>query len=249
MAYEFDTNSSLSPLLDIARRHYKELRPVQLFGFNRTIGTTFESIFNNGGGTYPFLSSASQLTIVSDSASDTTDLYIEGLDSDYIPISETVTLDGTTPVTTVKSFFRINRAQMLDATNVGNVSIKVSTDTLGYLEAGSGVHQAIVYTVPADSQLFIVNVSFASGTVNPNKYLTGKANLGFSSGLNQTFWQSTWAVGFLQFDVKMPFIVPEKTDFTFEVKSSSGENEIDCYMGAFLESDGWVVDQINRVWL
>ena len=248
MSYEFDTNSSLDPILDIARRKYRELRPIQLFGFNRVIGTTFESIFNNGGGAYPFLSSASALTIVSDSASDTTDLYIEGLDSDYLPISETVTLDGTTSVTTSQSFYRVNKARMVSTTNVGNVSIKVSTDTLGYLEAGAGVHQAVVYSVPANSQLFILNVSFASGTVNPNKYLTGKASMTLENGLTQNFWQSTWAVGFLQFDVKMPFIIPAKTDFEFQVKSSSGENEIDCYVGGFLETDGWVVDQINRVW-
>lgn len=43
MPYSFDTNSSLSPLIDIARGHYEELRPVPLFGFNRLIGATFET--------------------------------------------------------------------------------------------------------------------------------------------------------------------------------------------------------------
>lgn len=85
MAYEFDTNSSIDPILDIARRKYRELRPIQVFGFNRVIGTDFESIFNNGGGTYPFLSSASALTIVSDSASDTTSqLFIVNVVVDQI---------------------------------------------------------------------------------------------------------------------------------------------------------------------
>jgi hypothetical protein len=247
MAYEFDTNNTISPLIDIARGYYREMRPINLFGFNRVIGTEFESIFNDGGGAYPFLASASVLSCVSSSAIDTTGLYIEGLDANYNPISETVTLSGTTPVSTTQQFFRINKARMATTTNVGNVSVKVSTDTLAYIEAGAGSHQAIVYTVPADSKLFVASVSFASGTVNPNKYITGIART-VKSGLVQRFWQSTWSVGFLQFDIKVPFVIPEKTDFEFQVKSSSGENEIDCYLAGFLETDGWLVDQINRVW-
>lgn len=248
MSYEFDTNNTISPLIDIARGYYREMRPINLFGFNRIIGTTFESIFNNGGGAYPFLASASVLSCVSSSASDTTGLYIEGLDANYNPISETLTLSGTTPVSTSQAFYRINRCRMATTTNVGNISVTVSTDTLAYIEAGTGVHQAVVYSVPANSKLYITAVSFASGTVNPNKYLTGIARMVLPNGLVQRFWQSTWAVGFLQFTIPMPFIIPEKTDFEFQVKSSSGENEIDCYLAAFLETDGWLVDQINRVW-
>ena len=109
------------------------------------------------------------------------------------------------------------------------------------------MHQAIVYTVPANSKLFITSVSFASGTVNTNKYITGIAKM-VNGTLTQKFWESTWSVGFLQFDIKMPFVIPERTDFEFQVKSSSGENEVDCYLAGFLETDGWLVDEINRVW-
>jgi len=247
MSYEFDTNETISPMLDIARGYYKELRPIQLFGFNRTVETSFESLFNNGGGVYPFLSSASALTCVSSSASDTTGLYIEGLDADYKPISETITLTGTSAVTTSQAFLRVNRARMATVTNVGNISVTVSTDTVAYIEAGMGAHQAIVYTVPANSKLFITSVSFTSGTVNTNKYITGIAKM-VNGTLTQKFWESTWSVGFLQFDIKMPFVIPERTDFEFQVKSSSGENEVDCYLASFLETDGWLVDEINRVW-
>lgn len=248
MPYSFDSNSSLSPLLDIARGHYQEFRAVNLFGFNRLVGTIFETIFNDGGGLYPFPSAAGVITAVSDQA-DTLGVYIEGLDADYRPISETITLTGTTPVNGVKSFLRVNKARITSNLNAGNITMTIGGDTVAYIEAGIGTHQAMVFTTPADSRLFVPGISFASGTVNPNKYLTGRARMQTTSaGPVLHFWQSTWAVGFLQFDVKLPFVIPPKTDFSIEVKSSSGDNEVDCFLNAFLESDGSIVDQINRNW-
>lgn len=247
MPYQFDTNSNLSPLIDIARGHYEELRPINLFGFNRSVETGFETIFNDGGGLYPFPDSAGVISLVSDQA-DTLSVYIEGLDANWYPISETVTLTGTTPVTTNKQFYRVNGARITSSLNVGNITLSIDGDTVAYIEAGIGTHNAIVYSVPANSKLFISGVSFASGTVNPNKYMTGRARVETDSGPVLHFWQSTWAVGFLQFAIPVPFVVPAKTNFSLEVKSSSGENEIDCFVNGFLESDGWIVDAINRAW-
>lgn len=247
MPYQFDTNNTIDPLIDIARGHYQEFHPVQLFGFNRLVGTDFETIFNDGGGLYSFPAAAGTISLVS-SAADTMGVYIEGLDTNYAPISETVTLTGTTPAVSTKSFLRVNKARIAAGSNTGNITLTIGAATVAYIEAGVGMHQAIVYTTPADSKLFITGVSFASGTVNPNKYLTGRAMMQTQGGPHLHFWQSTWAVGFLQFDVKLPFVIPPKTDFSLEVKSSSGENEIDCFVNAFLESDGWIVDALTRAW-
>lgn len=248
MAYQFDTNSAIDPYIDIARGYYQEFKAVQLFGFNRAVGTDFETIFNDGGGVYTFPSAAGTISAVSSSASDTMGVYVEGLDANYVPISETITLTGTSAVTSTKSFLRINKAQIASGSNVGNITLTIGSDTVAYIEAGVGTHQAIAFTTPASSKLFISAVSFASGTVNPNKYLTGRAMMQSDGGAHLHFWQSTWAVGFLQFDMRIPFVIPEKTDFTLEVKSSSGENEIDCFVNSFIESDGWIVDAMARAW-
>ena len=237
MPYIFDEHqSSQNTYFDIARGHYSNVEAVNLFGFNETIGTTYETIANDGGGIEPVPSSAVQMDLVS-TAADTMAVYIKGLDADYNVLEEIITLTGTTPVTTTSSFLRINSAQIMSGTNAGNISFSNGGTEYAYIGAGIGVTQSLSYTVPANSKLYINSVSFTSGTVNPNKYLIGRAHLTTATGANLNFWQSTWAVGVLQFDVPVPFVVPEKCDFQLQAKSSSSENEISAYVNAHLVVD------------
>lgn len=246
--YSFDNNEETQFRLDVSRGYHDKLRPIHIFGFNRLVATTFETVFNDGGGMYVFPANATTASCVS-SSTDTKTLVIEGLDVNYYPISETVTLTGTTPVVTSQSFWRINNAYLTNGLNVGNITITVDSKTVAYIEAGSGIHSAAVYTVPADCSMYINSVSFSSGTVNNNKYLTGRASMQNSTGYHVHFWNSTWAIGFMEFNVNVPFRVPEKTDITFDAKSSSGENEISIYANCILESSGWISDELNRRWV
>jgi hypothetical protein len=234
MAYQFDEhNATANTYLDFARGHYKNVTPVQLFGFNRTIGTSFETVMNDGGGIYTFPSSALILSCVS-SSTDTMPVYIYGLDADYLPISETVTLTGTTPATTTQQFFRINGAYITSGSNVGNITISNGGTTYAYIEAGTGMTQSVVYTTAANCKMYITSVSFTSGTVTGNKYLTGRVyKKTYGQGIMR-FWEATWSSSSLNYDVNVPFVLPEKTDFTFEAKSSSSENEISIYVNALL---------------
>ena len=84
--------------LAISRGLIGEVEPLNIFGFNRTIGTTYETVFNDGGGLYQYPSSAVQMSVVSSDAGDTAGVRISGLDANYNRISEVVTLTGTTPV-------------------------------------------------------------------------------------------------------------------------------------------------------
>jgi hypothetical protein len=237
MPYQFDEHqSSQNTYFDIARGHFSNVTPVNLFGFNETIATDYETIAKDGGGITPFPSSAVQMSLVS-TAADTMDVLIQGLDADYNVLTETVTLTGTTPVVTINSFLRINGAQILSGTNAGDISISNGGTEYAFIGAGIGVSQALIYTVPANSKLYINSVNFTSGTVNPNKYLIGRAHLTTATGASLNFWQSTWAVGVLQFDVPVPFVVPEKCDFQLQAKSSSSENEISAYVNAHLVVD------------
>ena len=237
MPFRLDEHaSSQSMLVDIARGHFSNVTPVNLFGFNRDIGTTYETIFNDGGGAYSFPSSALQMSLVSSDAADTMGVTLIGLDASYNQLIETVTLSGLTPVTTTNNFLRINQAVITAGNNVGNITISNGGTTYAYIEAGLGVHQTAVYSVPANCKLYITSVAFSSGTVNPNKYLFGRA-VTHKEGRTLRFWESTWAVGFMQFSVPVPFVVEEKTDFQIQAKSSSSENEIGCYINGYLIED------------
>lgn len=68
-------------------------------------------------------SSASTLSIVSSSASDSTQsVRIKGIDSNDVELDETVTLNGTTPATTSNSYKEI-RSISKSATTVGRITI------------------------------------------------------------------------------------------------------------------------------
>jgi hypothetical protein len=219
--------------LEIAHRRIADAQQVQLFGFNRTIETNYETVWNNGGGIYAFPASALTMTCVSSSASDTMPILIQGLDINYEPISEVVTLDGTSGVNTTIGFYRINNVTILSGNNVGNISVTNDGTTYAYIEATFGTTQGIVYTTQAGHSLYIFTADFTSGTVNPNKYLFSRAMQRSTNGRVLHFWESTFSAN-IEFDIKVPFRVPPKTDFTIEAKSSSSTNELSVYIGAVL---------------
>ena len=84
--------------LQIARGQIQGHTGLIIFGYNPDVDTTIESVWPDGG-VVPHPTVASVLKISSSSANDTSagtgarTVYIEGLDSNYNVISETVTLD------------------------------------------------------------------------------------------------------------------------------------------------------------
>ena len=46
--------------------------------------------------------------------------------------------------------------------------------------------------------------------------------------------EATWQTGQQSFDRQVPFAIAEKTDFEFEVKSSSSVNEVSIFVEAVL---------------
>ena len=225
-----------SSYLDVSRNLRPDANAISIAGFNTTIGTTYETVFRDGGGIYTFPGSALTMSLVSSSASDTMNVYLEGLDANYAPINETVTLTGLTPVTTSTQFFRINDARILSGSNVGNITISNGGTTYAYIAAGLGMHQSLTYTTQAGVSLYVTQVDFTSGTVNPNKYMTARAKM-IGGGVTYVFFQSSFVTSQLSYNMQVPFRVPEKTDFTIEAKSSSGENELAVFLNGLLIED------------
>ena len=144
------------------------------FGFNDTIGSSAETIWSVGG-TYTFPSTATAVTVVSASANDdgspagtgAQTVTIEGLDSSYAEVSETVTMNGTSAVTTTQTFLRINRAYVATAgstgSNVGAITIANTTPTtLASIAATAGIAEQCVYTVPAGYTAYITRYMLSS---------------------------------------------------------------------------------------
>lgn len=223
---------------DVARGNMYDATAVNIFGFNRTVDTTFETLWNDGG-SYVFPSSAVVMSAVSTSASDTMPVLIAGLDADYNEITETVTLSGTTPVVTTQSFLRINSAVILSGSNVGGISITNGGTKYAFIEAGLGATQSCIFSVPAGYSLFIVRIDVNSATVNPNKYLTIRNVIGSPNGRQLKVAEATFATSQVSYDRQVPFKIAEKSDFQFQAKSSSGENEVAIFVEAVLARDDY----------
>ena len=132
-------------------------KAVDVFGVNEDVGTFAEDIWG-GGGTFLFLDTASTLTISSTSSSDTSSgtgartVKIIGLDNSYAEIEETVTLLGTSGVTTTQSFLRVNLFEVSTAGSnggaQGNVSASAGSNLQAIIVNGHNTSLSSIYTIP-----------------------------------------------------------------------------------------------------
>lgn len=220
-------------LLAVAAGHVADAQAVNIFGVNPELGDAYETLWNYGG-TYSYPSSAASLSCVSSSASDTMAVLLVGVDSDYFPITDTVTLNGTSAVTSNKTFLRLNQAVILTGENAGNITITSGATVVGYIGIGIGLTQACSYTVPVDHSLYIFRIDLTSGTVNNNKYITYRNYTRTREGRVLRVAEATWQNDMQSFDRQVPFKVAQRTDFQFEAKSSSGTNEVSIFVEAIL---------------
>lgn len=128
-----------------------------------------------GGGTYPLLAAASKLEILSASANDMAagtggrTATITGLDANFNPISETITLNGVTPVTTQNTYLRVNSLMLATAgtggTNAGNITLRVqgAGAVQSVMLAGRSYAKSAIYTVPTGFTLLVTDLYFNVG--------------------------------------------------------------------------------------
>jgi hypothetical protein len=220
-------------LFDIAKGKMYDSEAVNIFGFNRDVNGSFETVWNDGDA-YVYPTSALTMTIVSSSASDTMSVLVSGLDANYDQISETVTLTGTVAVTLSTQFYRINSAVILAGNNAGNITISNGGVTYAFIEAGTGATQACLFTVPNGYDLYLFRITANSATATGSQYLTIRNALRTSTGRELKVAEATFAESQVNYDRQIPFKIAEKTDFQFEAKSSASTNQIAIFVEAVL---------------
>ena len=230
---DLKTTSSRDPFFDVARGLRPDCETVHLFGINNAVGTSFETIFDDGG-VYPFPDTAQTLSVVSDDAGDTMSVLITGLDGDYNQITETVTLTGQTGVSTSQSFLRVNDARITSGENAGDITISSGSDVVAIIKAGDGVHQAMVYSVPAGHSLFIKKF-LLDGAMSADKTFRFRAALHDPApdDLILRFWESITSTS-LEFNLDIPFVIPEKKDFCIEARAENTSGAVAAYVSGLL---------------
>jgi hypothetical protein len=208
--------------LQVARGQITDHEVLNVFGFSTaTPNSGFIAAWENNTA-YVFPSVASTMLVTSSSASDTAVvILISGLDVNYIRISESITLTGTSAVTTTKSFFRINSVVTTAGNAVGTVYVKDAGGvTYAQIAIGSGRTNMSVYTVPAGYTAHLTQFdAFSSTSVTSGVYATFRALLTTGAGVNNV----VLTVPFLNtFAITRPYPISygEKTDAQWQCRSS-----------------------------
>ena len=174
--------------LQVARGQVAWHYDVHKFGFNPDIDDALETVWAQGG-LYSYLAAATQLSVSSSSTDDTSagtgarTVTLSGLDANYSEISETVTLNGQTAVTTTNSYLRIFRMVVNSAgsggENAGVIYAGTGTVTSGvpankYATIAIGDNQTLmaIWTVPANHTAYLLQTDVTVATTQNNKYCT-----------------------------------------------------------------------------
>jgi hypothetical protein len=216
--------------LQVARGNIPAHSVLSLFGYQPSVTTSIIPIWENASA-YTYITTASTLTLVSTSASDDTSakILINGLDANFLPISEVLALNGTTGVTTVNSYFRVNSLIMTSPgtgqiTNVGTITLKQVANTVAQINIGIGKSQSTIYTVPAGYTFYLelaeVNTSNSyTGSTIVTYQVLAKNNV---TGVQLNVLQQPFVSIYTASRSSMPFAYTEKTDIQWQLKTSTG---------------------------
>ena len=226
--------------LQVSRGQIAWHRAVVVFGYNPDVDTTPETIWP-GDGLLPYISAASQLKVSSANANDTANgtgartVYIGGLDASHNEISEVVTMNGQTAVTTTQSYLHINSAYVVTAGSgngaAGNIYIGTGTVTLG---VPATIYEIIAYdynnritgsyTIPAGYTGYVVQGLFSSGQAGGSNAVTGRLMTRGTNNIPLTAAVTTLNNGAANYVFEYPVVIPEKTTVEAQAFGSSTNN-------------------------
>lgn len=168
------TLSGIDPSLSIAGGLVPGVTLVNKFGLNPDIdtGSVPEDVWGGGGPYTGFPDIAPEIlrftsTSASDSAAGTgaRTVQVTGLDANWNILSETITLNGLTPVTSVNTFRRVHTMRTITAgsggVNAGDITVQYNTTTsVVFLVMATGRNQTnnVSFTIPEGYTGYVTKV-------------------------------------------------------------------------------------------
>lgn len=212
-------------------------------------GTVPEDIHASGG-VYTWLSASSSLEMLSSNAADTAagtgarTVTINGLDANYKPQSETVTLNGVTPVALTKSYLRVNNMLIMSAgsgkTNAGTITARVASAgaTQATIPAGYGITRRSLYTVPAGSTLQIHSMLVCINRPSSTRDCTVATFVQSPNGFYRMPLEFSVDGNPYRHDGIPGLIIPEKTDFALRCNyvSANGTDITGAWLGVLVDN-------------
>jgi hypothetical protein len=226
--------------LQVSRGQIQGHRNVTVFGFNPDVDTVQVSVWPLPS-LITFPAAALQMTVSSSNANDTSagtgarTIVVEGLDANYNEVSETVTLNGQTPVTMTASLLRVNYAYVLTAGSgdgaAGDIYIGTGTVTLG---VPATVYDVIKFdynttitgsfTVPAGYTAYVSQGLFSAGQAGGSNQVQGRLLTRGTDNIRRTAAVTSINNGVADYTFEYPLAVPEKTTLEATAIGSSNNN-------------------------
>jgi hypothetical protein len=236
--------------LQVARGQVEQHTVRHIFGFNPDVDSAAEETIWTPGGIYTSSDTAIAMTVSSSSADDTSSgtgartVYILGINGDGSEVSEIITLNGQTAVTTTKMYTDIQTVTVLTAgsggVNAGKIYVGSGTVTAGvpavvYGEIDTGENQSLSghLRIPAGYTGFLIKGSISSGSAT-NGYLTGKLKLRMPDGIRLTAAIVTLYTGTAEFDFKYPIKIPAGATIYANAKTTKDNEAVASYFQVLL---------------
>lgn len=209
---------------------------VSKYGFNSAISDTLEDVWSNGG-VLSFLAASETMNIASSSSADDADpagtgawtIEIFGVDTNYMSISETVTLNGMSNVLTTNAFLRVNRMRVATVgtggVNAGIITATASTAATvqAAVPADTGSTFKSQYTVPSGFVAFIRSVNY--GALNNDQVQFDLQSRGLGGSWSTRDRVST-VESFIAGAFKVPIKVSPKSDIRVQAIRVAGSGNV-----------------------
>lgn len=236
--------------LNIARGLVKGTSHINKFGYNASVGTSYESITDLGGD--HSYADANNVVITSSSTEDDEDkgggvegtgahkVEIQGLDGDYNLITETLITNGTSTRTSTGTFSRIFRMKVTEAgtgdVNAGNITASIGGTDIARIATGQGQTLMAVYTVPTGYTAYIKRFQGSlSKNQEANFQLRTRSVESTGSWNVKGLWGTFSAA--VDYEYIIPIAIPEKTDI--EIRGKAGAtSEMGAIFDIILIKDG-----------
>jgi hypothetical protein len=226
--------------LQVARGQIQAHSLVTIAGYNSDVDQSWEMITPVGNLSYP--AAALQMTVSSADADDTSagagarTVLITGLDANYAVISETVTMNGQTAVTTTNSFLRINSMLVTTAgaslANEGIIYIGTGTVTSGVpatiynvIAAGFNNATSSQYTIPAGYTGYLAVARIGLAQDAGTTLITARTRFVGTNGIALTGPVIVTNNGISTIDFPYPIAIAEKTRIQGEAIGGADNNE------------------------
>lgn len=190
---------------------------INKFGYSTDVslqGAAYATIWDDSS-LYSYIGTAGVASVASTNG-DTGTVEVQGLDGNYAPVTETITIgsSGTT------EFLRIFRAIQLTGTNANDIEISVDGAVRAIIKAEAGQTLMAVYTVPAGKTAYLMKFQGSIDKSNGETKFRFMARP-FGGVFNVKGQFGTAAGSPITYDYPVPLKFEEKTDIEVRASSSS----------------------------